>query len=58
MKAFISGMVVDSDFKPVKKVTISLIDSNNKKIAGQETTKDGLFNFKNIVADNYTPKIL
>ena len=52
----ISGVVVDSDFKPVKKVTISLIDSNNKKIAGQETSKDGLFNFKNIVADNYTLK--
>ena len=52
----ISGVVVDSDFKPVKKVTVSLIDSNKKKISGQETSKDGIFNFKNIVADNYSLK--
>ena len=39
----ISGVVVDSDFKPVKKVAVSLIDSNNRKISGQETSKDGIF---------------
>ena len=49
----ISGMVVDSDGKPVKKAEIELLNTKKKKIADTKSNKKGIFSLEDLTAENY-----
>ena len=50
----ISGIVLDTKGKPVKKAEIKLVDADKKKSASTKTDKKGTFTLEGIKAQNYT----
>ena len=49
----ITGVVVDSDGKPVKKAKIELLTSKKEKVADTKTDKKGTFDLKDLKPQNY-----
>ena len=49
----VTGVVVDSDGKPVKKAEIELLTSKKEKVADTKTDKKGTFDLKDLKPQNY-----
>ena len=49
----VTGVVVDSDGKPVKKAKIELLTSKKEKVADTKTDKKGTFDLKDLKPQNY-----
>ena len=52
-KVSISGVVIDSKGKPVKKANVELLTAKKETVAESKTAKDGTFNIKDLKAQNY-----